>query len=275
MNSTPRQSPNTAVSLYRVRTAVLSIASVMAAPDGHAADRFEIQVYDGQANAPGVASLEQHVNFTDRGSREPSGPELATNHQLHWTFEGGLGVTRVWEPGFYFQTALLPDGTLAYAGTKLRTKLVAEPLWEGRLRWGVNFELARVPERFERDQWSTEIRPIVALSLPALSAAVNPIFGVPLAHGGYADGPHFEPAASVKGVLSDRAALGFEYYGDVGPVLHAEALREQEHYLYGAGDYVLTPDLDLNLGVGYGFGPAEDLTFKAILGWQIGRVWGR
>ncbi len=256
-----------------MRRSLIVVAGLLFGRSAHALDRFEIQVYDGRANDPGVASLEQHVNFTDRGSRYHSGPELPGKHQLHWTFEGGLGVTRVWEPGLYLQTALLPDGTLAYAGAKLRSKLMAEPLLDGRLRLGMNFEVARIPQRFEQDQWGIEVRPIVALVLPSLHAAVNPMLGIPLAHGGYEDGPHFEPAGSVKGVLSDRCDLGLEYYGDIGPLGRPEAAREHQHYVYGAGDYVLGTGVNLNFGVGYGFANAELLTFKAILGWEIGRVW--
>jgi hypothetical protein len=251
---------------------VLSVIFLVVARDARALDRFEIQVYDGQANDPGVLSLEGHVNFTDRG-RGAAAPESATNHQLHWTWEGALGVTPAWEPGVYLQSALLPDGRVRYAGAKLHSKFVAQKAW-GRLRLGANFELAEVPREFERDEWSVEIRPIASVDLHWVRVAVNPIVGVPLAHGAYRDGPGFEPAVSFKGVLSERVALGLEYYGDFGPIASPAPAKDQAHYFYCAGDYHLGAGFDLNLGIGYGAtGASDPLTFKAIVGYEIARLW--
>jgi hypothetical protein len=239
-----------------------------------AVDRFEIEVYDGSANAPGVASLENHINFVDSGWRTPDGPEAPTHHQAHWTYEGSIGVTPFWEPGVYLQTAIVPGQGYVYGGVKLRSKFVTPPAFSRFFRFGANFELARVPERFERDQWSVEIRPIASVEYGRLLFSVNPILGLPLAHGAYHDGPDFEPAASLKGKLSNRAALGLEYYAGLGPVGAPAPAKDQEHYLYGAGDYELGAGFDLNLGVGYGFGDASDrLTLKAIVAYEFGRIW--
>lgn len=257
----------------RAPLAVL-LAQTVSSYRASAVDRFEIQVYDGSANAPGTASLENHVNFVDRGRRVPEGPEVPTHHQAHWTFEGALGVTPFWEPGVYLQTAIVPGEGYAYAGAKLRSKFVTPPGFSRVVRLGANFELARVPERFERDQWSMEIRPIVTIELEEVRVSVNPILGLPLAHGGYHDGPDVEPAGAVKGKVSSRAALGFEYYAGLGPVGALLPVKEQEHYLYGAGDYDLGAGIDLNFGVGYGFGDASDrLTFKAIVAYEFERIW--
>ncbi|HVU03864.1 MAG TPA: hypothetical protein VHE30_19025 [Polyangiaceae bacterium] len=227
-----------------------------------ALDRFEIQVYDGRANAPGVPSLETHVNFTDR-AREQSDAE----HQLHLTFEGALGVSKIFEPGVYFQTALLPDGTVNYAGTKLRAKFVALPLLEGHLRLGANFELANVPRRFESERWGVEVRPIVSVDLDRLTISANPIVGVPLS-GAVRDGPGFEPAVSASFGLSARARAGLEYYTDVGQL--AASTHERIQYLFLATDCEIAPRLDLNAGVGWGLTEeSEPLTFKAILGWEL------
>lgn len=237
-----------------------------------ATDRFEIQVYDGRANAPGVASLENHVNFTARGHREPEPPEASTEHQAHWTFEGAIGGTRVWEPGVYLQTAFVPGEGYRYAGVKLRSKFMIPDL--GRtVRLGINFEIGRIPQRFEEDEWGGEIRPIAAFDFPAVKIALNPNLEIPLTHRAYEDGPHFEPAVSVKGVLSERVALGIEYFASFGPVGSPDRLHDQEHYLYAAADTELGDGFDLSYGVGYGLGTAEPLTFKAIFAYEFGRFW--
>jgi hypothetical protein len=235
-------------------------------------DRFEIQVYDGSANEPGVTSLENHINFVDRGHEGSEPPEAPTDHQAHWTFEGALGITRVWEVGAYLQTAFVPGEGYGYAGTKLRSKFVTPSGFSKRWRLGANVELARIPERFEADKWGIEIRPIVALTLPELLLAVNPIFGVPLS-GAVRDGPHFEPAISAKGRLSERVALGVEYYGGFGPLGALLPWSQQDQYLFGAGDYELGGGFDLNLGVGAGLSDSSDpLTLKAIVAYEFGRV---
>lgn len=237
-----------------------------------AVDRFEIQVYDGRANAPGVTSLENHINFVDRGHEISDLPALPTDHQAHWTFEGALGITRVWELGAYLQTAFVPGEGYGYAGTKIRSKFVTPADFSKRWRLGANFELARIPERFEEDKWEIEIRPIVALTLPELLLAVNPMLGMPLS-GGARDGPHLEPAVSAKGRLSERVALGIEYYGGFGPLGALLPAGQQDQYLFGAGDYELGAGFELNLGVGAGLSDASDpLTFKAIVAYEFGRV---
>jgi hypothetical protein len=250
---------------------VVSLTALVSSPAA-AVDRFEIQVYDGTANAPGVVSLENHVNFVDRGSSVSEPPIAPTDHQAHWTFEGALGMTRVWEAGAYLQTAVVPGVGYTFAGAKLRSKFVTPPRLIRNMRLGANFEIAGIPERFEEDRWSVEIRPIVALTLPKFLFAINPILGVPLSSGAR-DGPHFEPALSAKGRLSERVALGLEYYAGLGPLGAVLPAREQDHYLFGAGDYDLGAGFDLNLGVGVGISEASDpLTFKAIVAYEFGRI---
>jgi len=92
------------------------LAGATATAEAKAVDRFEIQVYDGAMNAPGVTSLENHVSFTDRGRRTGSGPEDPTHHQAHWTFEGALGVSPIWEPGLYLQTLSCQVGATSTRG---------------------------------------------------------------------------------------------------------------------------------------------------------------
>lgn len=236
-----------------------------------AVDRFEIQVYDGTANAPGVASLENHVNFVDRGDRN-GGATAPTEHQAHLTFEGALGVSRIWEPGVYLQTALVPGNGYEFGGVKLRSKFVTPPGFSRHVRLGANFELAQVPSDFEEHRWSVEVRPIAAFVFPEFLFAVNPIVSVPLSNGGGA--PEFEPAVSAKGRLAPGVALGVEYYAGLGPFGEPLPVAEQDHYLFIAGDYDLGKGFNLNFGAGAGLSDASDrFTLKGILAYEFGRVW--
>ncbi|HEX3853396.1 MAG TPA: hypothetical protein VHW01_20670, partial [Polyangiaceae bacterium] len=127
-----------------------------------AVDPFEIQVYDGTANAPGVPGLELHLNTVPNGRRTAEPPELAPNHQSHFTLEPSLGIEPWWELGGYLQSSLSGDGKLSYAGAKLRSKFVTPSGWSAHFRLGVNLELSRVPQAYDRARWGGEARPIVA-----------------------------------------------------------------------------------------------------------------
>jgi hypothetical protein len=156
------------------------IALFLAGPAA-AFDPFEIQIYDGTADAPGESGLELHLN------RAPG--------VTHWTFEPSIGLTRFWELGAYLQFA---QGR--YEGVKLRSKFVAPQGTFPHLRLGVNFELAREP-----DAWGGEIRPIVAWEDGRFLFAANPIVSFPAA---------FEPGAMAK-IKLGPVALGVEYYSSL------------------------------------------------------------
>jgi hypothetical protein len=207
----------------------LALAVLLAATPALALDPYEIQVYDGSADAPGQAGLEVHVN------RFKGGP-------VRVTFEPSFGITDFWELGGYFQTA---DGH--YRGVKLRSKFVTPESFHPNFRFGVNFELSRVPN----EGWGGEIRPILAWENDRFLVAVNPIVGF---HG------EFEPASMAK-VKFGIFGAGFEYYG---------APAENEHYLFEALDVLGIKDVEVNLAVGEGLtSSSRSLIFKMILGYAF------
>jgi len=74
--------------------AALLAAGVLLGPSAaRAVDPFEIQVYDGTANSPGVPGIELHVNRVFDGIRTAEPPELPLHHQSHFTLEPSLGVS--------------------------------------------------------------------------------------------------------------------------------------------------------------------------------------
>jgi hypothetical protein len=241
----------------------------LAARDAHAVDPFEIQVYDGTANAPGVPGLELHVNRVFDGLKVAPAPELPAHHQSHFTLEPSIGVTPWLELGGYFQTALRGDGTFDYAGSKLRAKLVMPEGTFEHLRLGVNFELSLLPERYDAGRWGSEVRPIVAWENERFLLAVNPIIGVPLAGDGLRDGPTFEPAAMAKVKIGDLVAVGVETYSGLGPMAHLAPVREQEHYVYEAVDLLALPHVEVNAGVGQGLTAGSNaFVAKLIVGYS-------
>jgi hypothetical protein len=233
----------------------------------HAVDPFEIQVYDGTAQNPGAFALELHANGVVRGL-PTNGPELALNHQIHFTFEPQYGLFSWWEIGGYFQTAIA-DGSFDYAGVKLRSKWVTPPSWNRFFRFGLNFELGVLPQAFDKDEWSIELRPIAAFENEQFVFVINPIVDVPLA--GYPDfrlGPTFEPAAMVLYKWEGRVSLGFEYYAALGPMSAPLPIDQQQHYLYEVVNVLAIKNFEVNLGFGEGLTSASNrFVAKMILGY--------
>ena len=244
-------------------------ALALAATPAHATDPFEIQVYDGTASAPMAIGLELHVNYVANGSRIPEGPTLATHRQAHMTLEPSLGLLPWWELGAYFQTAIAPGAGFEYAGAKLRSKFVTPPGWHPNLRLGANFELALIPEHYDADRWSTELRPIIAWEDERWLLALNANVSTPLAGSGYKDGPNFEPAGMVIGKLGDFAGVGLEYYSGLGPFSSFLPGSQQEHYIYEVANLLAVERLELNIGVGEGLTSGSNrMVFKLIVGWE-------
>jgi len=249
---------------------VLLVALAISLPAA-ALDPFEIQIYDGTANAAGQPGLELHMNYVARGLRSASGPELPPEHQAHFTLEPSYGVTSSWELGGYLQGALRPDGTFDYAGAKLRSKLVTPPGWHEHLRLGINLEVSLLPEAYDSARWGTEIRPIVAWEDDRWLFALNPNLELALTAPDRQQGPGLEPGAMAKLKLG-AVALGLEYYASIGPVKSVLPLARQEHYLFETLDVLSWGNVELNLGLGEGLTTASNpLVFKAIVGYAFGR----
>jgi hypothetical protein len=245
--------------------------SLLGSSQARALDAFEIQVYDGTADAPGQPGLELHANTVVSGQRDAVPPELPSNHQTHLTLEPSLGITRWWELGMYVQTTVLPDGTFAYSGVKLRTKFV-RPSWPSqRLRFGVNLEISDLPARFDPNRWGAEVRPILAYATPGgrFAFAFNPILDFDLAGAGTGGWPSFEPALSALFVLDGLLSAGLEYYGDTGPIGQPSRASAQQHYLFEVLNVLRWRRIELNVGVGEGLTAASNpFVVKMILGVQ-------
>lgn len=249
---------------------VLVAASLVSLP-ALALDPFEIQVYDGTANAAGEAALELHLNYVVRGLQSSVRPELPPDHQAHVTLEPSYGVTSSWELGGYLQGSLRPDGTFDYAGAKLRSKFVTPPAWHDHLRLGINVELSLLPATYDRSRWGAEVRPIAAWEDDRWIFAVNPNLGMSLAAPDGQEGPSFEPGAMAKLKLAG-IALGVEYFASLGPVRSFLPIAQQEHYVFETIDVLSWRGMELNVGLGEGLTAASNsIVLKTIIGYAFGR----
>ena len=248
----------------------LALAFVLSVRPALAVDPFEIQVYDGTADAPGVPGLELHANYVASGLSTAPPPQLPENHVTHLTLEPSLGVLPWWEIGGYFETAIQKDGTFDYAGIKLRSKFVTPPGWHPHVRLGVNLEVSLLPQSYDRDRWGAEIRPIAAWENASWMFVVNPIVDLSLAGPDASAGPTFEPCGMALYKIKTLISVGLEYYSNFGPFSGFVPLREQEHYLFEVVNLLSVKRLELNVGVGEGLTPGSNgLIFKTIVGYEL------
>lgn len=250
-----------------VASFLFCVATVCVAKNARAVDPFEIQVYDGTANRPKQFGLETHWNDVAMGRKIGDAPELPSNHVMHLTFEPSYGLTDWWELGAYIQSAMRPDGSLDFAGVKLRSKFVTPPAWSEHFRLGLNLELSAIPETYDRGVVGGELRPILAYDSEHLLLAANPIVDIGFENGGASDGPIFEPAATAVLKIPHVLGVGAEYYGGLGPFSGFLPVRQQEHYVYEVFHVLSEDNIELRLGVGEGLTDASNpLVFSVILG---------
>jgi hypothetical protein len=248
---------------------VSGLGVVLAAPLARATDPFEIQVYDGTANAPGVPGLELHINTVPIGLKTAPSPEYPENAQTHFTLEPSLGLFRWWELGGYFEMALRGDEAFDYAGVKLRNKFVTPPGWNAHWRLGLNIEFSLVPQTYDRGRWANELRPIVAWESTQLAFAFNPIVDTSFAGPDASAGPSLEPCVSLAYKVHEAVSFGVEYYANLGPFSSGfRPWQEEEQYVYEVVNLLSVPHFELNAGVGEGLTNASNrLVFKTILGY--------
>lgn len=242
----------------------------------HADLKDEIQVYDDGLNAVGQFHLELHLNTTPNGRSRPDyGGEITPEHAIRLTPEFSYGLTPDLEPGLYLPVVRASGGSLYFAGPRIRLKWL--PIRPGNNAYGnapggasgvfagLSFELSQVAARFEQDRRVLEIRPILGWRNPAWLVAFNPVLDVALAGPDHSHPPDFAPALKIARSVADWAALGAEYYLDLGPVTELQPYTRQSHMLFLAVDVDRKP-WAFNFGVGRGFGDDTDRwTVKAII----------
>ncbi|HEX8790625.1 MAG TPA: hypothetical protein VF765_06710 [Polyangiaceae bacterium] len=243
---------------------------LLATGTARAGDPFEIQVYDGTANPPGVPGLELHLNDWATGNRDATPPEAPLHGQFHATLEPSLGLMPFWEIGAYLQGAVrTDDGAVDWAGVKLRSKFVTPPTFDPHWRLGANFELSYLPPTYDHDRWGSEIRPIVAWYDPDWLFALNPILDQPLSGSDASQGPSFQPAFKASRTVGP-VALGIEYYATLGPFTGFLPWSQQQQQVFECVDVLSIERVELNACVGEGLTAAsEGVVVKTILGYSF------
>jgi len=232
----------------------------------------EIQVYTDDINAPGEFGLELHVNTTPDGRKTPDYPgETVPHHGLRITPEFSYGISRTWEAGLYVPTSRDASGRFDVAGAKVRLKWLPIRGDEDTGGWflGANGELSRLQQRFSESRASAELRIMSGYRSPDWLLAFNPVFGWNLSEGYRSGTPDVGIGLKVARNVSERVAIGLEYYSELGTTSHILPFNDQDNSIYAAVDIDMKA-WTLNFGVGRGITSAADtLTVKAILGFAF------
>jgi len=231
---------------------------VLAAPD-------EIQVYTEEMNVPGEFGLEQHLNYTIKGTQTPDYPgQLTTHHVTQVTPEFSYGISKNLEAGLYVPFAFTPDGNAFLNGLRLRLKYITPRRPDENMFYGLNVEVGRDSLRTSDSISGLELRPIIGYRDAQWLASFNPILNFGLA-ANVSHQAQFEPALKLTHSVAEGVRGGCEYYGEYGSLGHLLPTDQRVHTLYAVAD-VETRGFDVNFGIGRGFVNAGDAwVMKAII----------
>jgi hypothetical protein len=226
----------------------------------------EIQVYNAAIAAIGQFTIQQHLNYTAIGLKDPPFPGgLVSNHAINGTPEFAYGVTDWWEVGLYLPFAIQDQQFLSNA-FKLRTLFVSPNADQRNFFYGINFEFSNTMPKFAQTRFALEVRPIIGVRNAEYEFIVNPIVDAGFGRLGELD---FAPAARLARKLGQDTYLGLEYYADFGEIGNFPKLADQQHTLFAVTDFKLGV-IDVDFGVGFGLTPASDrLVIKTILGYAF------
>ncbi len=256
------------------QTVVACLAAGLAAGAARAAraqDNYEIQVYGSETVAPGRTMVELHSNFTTQGRRAVDDGLSPTWHAEHETVEITHGFTPWAEVGFYVFTSERAGQGAQWVGDHIRPRVRAPEAWHWPVGVSLSAEVGYQRRQFSTDTWTLELRPIVDKQLGPWYVAVNPTFGRSLRGAGVKEGFVFSPNVAVGRDVSKAVNLGLEYYGTTGPLGRPYAHNVQQHQLFAVTNLNVSPDWEVNFGVGQGFTSVTDHRIvKLILGRRFG-----
>ncbi len=235
---------------------------------------YEIQVYGSETVAPQSLMAELHSNFTATGEKDTIDGVYPTQHQLHETIELTRGINDWSEVGFYIFTNTQSGHGVQWVGDHIRPRVRVPESWGWPVGVSLSMEIGYQRAVYSRDTWTWEIRPIVDKTVGPWYIAFNPALERTLHGPGVADGFGFAPALKVGYAFSKVISAGFEYYGDLGRIGNFAPRDQQQQQVFAVADLDVSPDWEINFGVGVGATAATDhLIFKAILGRRL--HWGQ
>ena len=236
----------------------------------HAQDNYEIQVYAYDQVEPHHTMVELHSNFTFQGSKTSQDGLLPTNHQLHETIEITHGFTEWFETGFYIFTSAKNGQGWDWVGDHIRPRVHIPKEWKWPVGLSLSNEIGYQRRQYSTDTWTWEIRPIIDKQIGRWYFSLNPAFDRSFHGESVNQGVTFSPDLKFSYDFTKKITGGFEYYGAVGPATDFLLTGQQQHQLFPAIDLNLSPNWEVNFGLGVGLTHSTDhLIAKMILGYRF------
>ena len=250
-----------------VRVSLLFLITLLVAWPAHAQDNYEIQVYGADTVEPGTTMVELHSNFTADGSKTVIDGVQPTNHALHETVEITQGINDWFETGFYIFTSGRSGDGWDWVGDHIRPRFRVPEKWKWPVGVSISNEIGYQRARFSPDTWTWEIRPIIDKKIDGWYLSFNPTIDKSLHGQSVPEGYVFSPNVKISYDFTKVFTAGIEYYGSVGPVGTFDPIAEQQQQFFPAIDLNVSPDWEINFGVGVGVTRSTDhLIIKGIIG---------
>ena len=234
---------------------------------------YEIQVYGADTVPPKNTMVELHSNYTVDGQHNAIDGVYPTNHQEHETVEITQGLNEWSEVGFYIFTSIQDGHGIQWVGDHIRPRIRAPDRWHLPVGLSLSTEVGYQRPIYSRDTWTWEIRPILDKAIGRWYLAFNPALERTWHGPDVPQGVTFAPAGKVGYDFSRVISAGLEYYADYGTFFSPDSLHNQQQQVFAVTDLNVSPEWEINFGVGIGPTSATDhLLVKAILGRRF--EWG-
>jgi hypothetical protein len=239
----------------------------------NAQGNYEIQVYGSDTVAPKTTMLELHSNFTAEGSDPAPGSRFTaeglypTNHAEHETVEITQGVNSYFEVGFYIFTSARSGNGWQWVGDHIRPRVRAPDSWHWPVGVSLSMEFGYQRASFSKDTWTMELRPIIDKQTGRWYFALNPALERSFHGPSVPQGVGFSPNAKFSYDFNKYVSGGLEYYASYGSITGVSSLHNQEQQFFPTIDLNVSPNWEINFGVGVGATANTDhLMIKGILG---------
>ena len=152
-------------------------------------------------------------------------------------------------------------------GNHIRPRVRVPASWHWPIGVSLSTEVGYQRKVYSLDTWTWEIRPIVDKAFGRWYVAFNPALERTWHGTDVHQGLAFAPAAKVNYDFTRQVSGGIEYYADYGAFAQFDSLHEQQQQFFAATDLNVSPQWEINFGVGIGVTAATDhFIIKGIIG---------
>jgi hypothetical protein len=233
----------------------------------YAQENYEIQVYGADTVDPGTTMVEFHSNLTLQGEKNVVNGVRPTNRAVHETIEITQGWNDWFETGFYIFTSARSGDGWDWVGDHIRPRVRVPEKWHWPVGLSLSNEIGYQRRSFSEDTWTWEIRPIIDKKVGPWYLSFNPTIEKSLHGDNVNQGFEFSPNVKISYDFSKIISGGLEYYGALGPIGSFDPVAEQQQQIFPSIDLNVSPDWELNFGIGWGVTRSTDhLIVKTIIG---------